>query len=437
MERAKGKGMKEEQFDAVVIGAGAGGLFAAAHLVNQGRTVLVVDEQVRVGGRATSFQIDGFTVNTGAIALKLGGPMEELLKATDVPYDVRVPEPRTCFRVDGKIVHSGKGGLGLILAGLTKSAAKIGAKFVEARSGQLPEEELTTKEWLSKYTKNKTVHGLFRNLCAVLFSLNPEDLPARTFLSFFSRSASAQFGFCPRGTIGVWEDLADGIRRKGGDIRLATRATRIITQGTEATGVVIEHAGETHTVSASTVISDTGVLGTTALIGETVLGRDYLDQVQRQIKPTVIYNYYLALPSSELEVAGLLTLANTDRLCTIGDLTATCPELAPPGWRLYVAYSVPPASGELDPAAEIEAALAELRREYPAFAAARVLLAERMIGTRTRAGYGMPQDTPIANVWNVGDSVITDGDGGTQACAVTGKLGAEQAIAYLSARHVV
>jgi phytoene desaturase len=427
-----------DQYDAVVIGAGAGGLFAAACLVNAGKSVLVVDDHDRLGGRATSYEIEGFTINAGAIALKRGGVFEQILNATGVEFDVREPQPRTVFRLDGKIINAGKGGLGLLLAGLTKSAAAIGAKMAGARHGDLPEAGLTTKAWLNGLTKNKTVHALFRNLCAVLFSANPDELPARAFLSFFGRSASLPFGFCPRGTIGVWNDLADAIRGKGGEIRLKTRAMRVLIDNGVAAGVVLESDGVESTVAARTVISDAGVTATIALVGEDVMGADYVAAAAQTIRPTTMFNYYLGSQSSILGTPALVTLANTDSLCLVGELTATCPELAPPGWHLYVAYSIPKDSSRpLDAQAEIEHALGELRREYPAFSDAKLLAATPMTGewpaSRTCPGYSMPQETPVRNLWNVGDSVIAYGDGGTQACADTGKKAADMAVEYIAA----
>ncbi|RYF73245.1 MAG: FAD-dependent oxidoreductase, partial [Comamonadaceae bacterium] len=63
-------------YDAVILGAGAGGLCAAARLVAAGRRVLVVEAQGRVGGRASSENIEGFTVNIGAIAIEKGSTFE-------------------------------------------------------------------------------------------------------------------------------------------------------------------------------------------------------------------------------------------------------------------------------------------------------------------------------------------------------------------------
>jgi hypothetical protein len=42
------------------------------------------------------------------------------------------------------------------------------------------------------------------------------------------------------------------------------------------------------------------------------------------------------------------------------------------------------------------------------------------------AGFDLPHDTPIANLWNVGDGVKEYANGGTTACAETAQLVARQ-----------
>lgn len=427
-------------FDALVVGAGAGGLSAAAWLTAAGKKVLVVDGRDRVGGRAGSETIDGFTVNIGAIAIERGGVFEETFAALGVPLDIREPKPATVFRIDGEIVDVAKGGWGLLLGGLTRQAAKIGAKFADARQGELPEAKLSTAEWLSGYTTNETVHAIFRNLCAAIYAANADEVPARAFLTYFAqKGAFKRFGFCPRGTQGLWNDLADAIRHHGGEVRLNARVRRLICESGAVTGIELAGDGGVERIAARAVVSNAGPAATLALAGEEAIGREYADLARRTLRPAsnIVINF--ATRERLIDAPGLVTFGRTRRLCNMGELTATCPELAPPGWHLYVAYAVPkPAIGDFDAAAETELGLQDLRDEFPGFAAAKLLSIRVMRGDwptqRSCAGYDMAQETPLANLWHVGDAVKDYGDGGTQACALTGKRAAEKAVAYLTKR---
>ena len=164
--------------DAVVIGAGAGGLCAAARLAHAGLHTIVVDDKDRVGGRASTEEIDGFKVNIGAIAIELGGVFEETFNTVGAQLDIRTPEPASSFFIDGKLIDVGRGGWSLLLSQLTKQASRILEKFADARSGNLPDGRQSTEDWLKSYTSNASVHAIFRNLCAAIFACNADELPA-------------------------------------------------------------------------------------------------------------------------------------------------------------------------------------------------------------------------------------------------------------------
>lgn len=427
-------------FDAVIIGAGAGGMSAAAHLVAAGRKVLLVESQDRLGGRASSEEIDGFIVNRGAIAIERGSGFEQTFQLLGVPLDVREPQPATVFRIDGKIIDPSKGGgWNLILGGLTKAAAKIGASFSDVRKGnaELPEDALSTEAWLRKFTKNETVHRLFRNFCAAIWAANADELPARAFLTYFAfKGAFKRFGFCPRGTIGLWNDLGDGIRAKGGQIWLNAPVSKVHVANGRATAVDVVRDGVAQRIDARVVISNVGPAATISLVGEQALGEAYVANARRTLRPAANIVVNFATRKRLIDLPGLITFANTDRLCNMGELTATCPEMAPPGWHLYVAYVVPrPALRDFDEKTETELGLQDLRDEFPEFADARILSIRVMRGDwpaqRSCAGYDLPQETPLANLWNVGDAVKEYGGGGTQACVDTGREAAHKALAVL------
>lgn len=268
--------------------------------------------------------------------------------------------------------------------------------------------------------------------------MNADELPARAFLIYFAtKGAFKQFGFCPRGTIGVWQDLAAGIERKGGTVVLNTPVKRIESADGKVTGVTVSLDGKDTFISAKTVVSNMGPTATVSLAGEDLFGAEYVEKLKRTVRPTANIVINFATRERLIDIPGLITFGNTRRLCNMGELTYTCPELAPDGWHMYVAYAVPrPAMGDFDDASEIELAMQDLRDEFPGFVDAKILSVRVMKGDwpaqRSCSGYDMPQETPIANLWNVGDAVKDYGDGGTQACAVSAKNVSAHVVEYLA-----
>jgi hypothetical protein len=166
---------------------------------------------------------------------------------------------------------------------------------------------------------------------------------------------------------------------------------------------------------------------------------DYARLVHEQLKPAsnIVINFASRKPL--LEAPGLVTFGKTRRICNMANLTESCPELAPEGWNLYVAYAVPiPALGDFDADNEINLALEDLREQLPGFSEAKMLSVRVMRGDwptqRSCAGYDLPRETGVAGLWCVGDAVKEYGNGGTQACAETAKLVVDQILAKRSLR---
>ncbi len=430
--------MEEVQADAVVIGAGAGGLCAAARLVHQGLKPILVEARDKVGGRATTNVIDGFVVNEGAIALEVGGVFEETFNLVGAPLDLRFPEPASAFYLDHKVVDVGKGGWGLLLGQMTKQAARILDKFAEARSGALPDGRQSTAEWLSTFTKNESVHAIFRNLCAAIFACNADELPARAFLTYFvSKGAFKRFGFCPSGTIGVWRALADAVDRQG-EVWLSSPARSVEIVDGAVRAVVVERGGEPVRIATGCVVSNAGPKVTVALAGEDAFSADYVKRVaDLRAAANIVYNFASREPL--LSAPGIVTFGKTRRLCNMATMTAACPELAPPGWHLYVAYAVPkPALADFDSESETALGLEDLRDQFPGFDQKAKILSVRVMrdewpAQRACAGYDLPRETGVRGLWQVGDAVKDYGNGGTQACAETAKLVVDAIVAERAA----
>ncbi len=420
------------EVDVLVIGAGAGGLFTAARLAHQGYRTLVVERLDKLGGRASTDDIDApgiglCKVNTGAIVIEVGGITEATCRDVEAAFDIREPTPPIVYRIGKKNVDITGGGWGLMLAQLTRQGAKILAGIGAARHDEgLPEHSLSTAEWLRGYTKNETVHGMFRNMCGSIFAVSTEELPARVFLTYFTRkSAFKRFGYHPEGTIGLWRALAAAITRDGGEIRLSTEVESLrVVEGTVTEAVLAQ--GEV--VRARVVVSDVGPAATVRLLGENVLPEDYLAAVKRADRPAAMITVNFASRERLIDVPGMLGFAKTRRMAYMAHFTEVCPEMAPPGWNLFVATSVPqPSVGDFDEAAETDLLFADINDVIPDFATrARVLSVvvtrDDWPPQRAVAGFDLPPETPLANLWNVGDGVKEYANGGTTACAETAKI---------------
>src|SRR4030095_10185158 len=84
---------------------------------------------------------------------------------------------------------------------------------------------------------------------------------------FTSKGAFKRFGFCPQGTIGVWNSLGTAIKRNG-DIWLSTPAAQIHTTGGRVDGVTVVRDGQRVRIETDLVISNAGPKTTLALGGE-------------------------------------------------------------------------------------------------------------------------------------------------------------------------
>jgi len=419
--------------DVLVIGAGAGGLFTAARLAHAGYRTLVVERLDKLGGRASTDDIGGFKVNTGAIVIEIGGITEETCREVGAAFDIREPHPPILYRIGRRNVDITGGGWGLMLSQMTRTGAKILAGIGAARSDDgLPDGEISTADWLRKFTRNQTVHGMFRNICGSVFAVSSEELPARVFLTYMTRkSAFKRFGFHPEGTIGLWRSLAAAIVRDGGAIRLSTHVEALRTSDDTVTEAVLVGGEGRETVRARVVVSDVGPAATLGLLGDAELPEDYRAAVKRADRPAAMITVNFESRERLLDVPGMLGFARTRRLAYMANFTDVCPEMAPPGRHLYVATAVPqPSVGDFDVDAETGLLFADIRDTISDFdTRARVLSVvvtrDDWPPQRAVAGFDLTPATPLANLWNVGDGVKEYANGGTTACAETAKLVAE------------
>ena len=94
----------------VVVGAGLGGLSAAAHLAGRGHEVTIVERGDQPGGRAGALRSHGFTLDVGPTVLTIPGLLRDAFEACGADMDdhLRIdpvdPMYRACYP-DGSTLH--------------------------------------------------------------------------------------------------------------------------------------------------------------------------------------------------------------------------------------------------------------------------------------------------------------------------------------------
>ena len=79
----------KENWDAIIIGAGMGGLTAAAHLVKAGLRVLVLERNPHIGGTAYVYHRNGFPFPMGPLGFSHPGLVQNTLKDLGVGEDLK------------------------------------------------------------------------------------------------------------------------------------------------------------------------------------------------------------------------------------------------------------------------------------------------------------------------------------------------------------
>jgi phytoene dehydrogenase-like protein len=415
-------------FDCVVIGAGIGGLSAAARLAAAGLRPLVVEERDRVGGRFSSVDVEGFRVSTGAVAVECGGVLEETFRVVDAPFEVRRPEPAVVFRIGGKDRSFGGGWLQIFEMFVTRGARMLAAIHEEVGRSAV-EGGPSLRDWLLGYTEHAVLHGIFQSLAASIFAVNADEIPARTFFEhFMARGGFKRFGFAPHGCLGLVEPLARAIEARGGAVWTRSTVERIRLRHDRVTGAVCRREGSAVEIPVSAVVSNAGPRETLALFGDGDVPGDYREQVEARIRPAANVALYFTSARPLVSAPGLVTLVEAQRVCNLANLGHLCPELTPNGEPLYVAFGVPrPSLGSFDAEETVRLMREDLASQVPGFKeSGRVLTVSVMQGSwpaqRACAGHDLPQQTPIQGLWLVGDGVKPAGWGGASACAESARL---------------
>ncbi|HEY1966529.1 MAG TPA: NAD(P)-binding protein [Pseudonocardia sp.] len=425
---------EDTAFDALVIGAGAGGMAAAARLQHAGYRTLLVEQRDRVGGRASSMEVESadgtFTVNTGALIFELGGENGRLFDDVGAQSGALEMERPLTLRLGGRDIALMSGPTGAVFGRLISGVGILAARLPRMR----PKRGVDTETWLRSLHVGAKGQALVRSLCSALFAAQPADIEAALFFDYLTKpDALGTYGAHPEGSVGPWRALAEHFQREGGTLWLNSTVDTLTFDDTNlVSGAAISRAGQTVTVSAGLAVSNAGPPLTVRLCGAAA-PPDWAAEVRENFRPgtLITINFASRVPMSRFD--GLVFFGTTQRLAYGAAINVLSPKMVPDGWYLYACAGTPnPTSWDFDLDAEVELLKQDLRRIFPEFATAQIISVEVTSAARdwpaqwAIAGQGRPNTTPIANLWNVGDGVYEWTGAGQSGCVQTARLVVEQ-----------
>jgi len=432
------------KYDVVVAGSGIGGLCAAALLARYGYKTLLTEKSERLGGRFSTIEQEGFKVPTGAVAIATRGVTEDIFREVGAPFDVRETVGTTAWMGGEWHVLPEKGQIRALMSLLDKTGAsktkilsrlaqgaateKILGAFRQGGSGATdPKNKMSFRDWLKQYTDDEKVLQLFHALTSAISSVNDFEYPVShwfTYVSSAGQGGMPYHGVAPRGNIELADALADTVKMRGGDVWTGCPVEKIVVQQGKVDTVTVKKNGSHVEVATSVLISDMGPKKTIELADRSAFDADYLKQVDA-LRPSPIVHTLIASDKPLVEAQGGLLIIGAKRIVTGVPMTRHCPELAPPGQHLMVIWSTPSSClHPIDKEEEAKLTLEDIRQVFPDFDRhGRILrmdvrdIDDELPALRSWMGYDMPQETPLPNLYHVGDAVKPFGWEGLAACS--------------------
>ncbi len=298
-------------YDAIVIGAGLGGLTTGSILAKQGRKTLVLEQGELLGGCCSTFEKEGYKFDVGASIVEVIKPIELAFEAlgTTLADEVDLiscdPVYSAALRDGTKmVIPYSVEGTGEVISGVSPEDGARWFEFADHFKGFMdeamkgfftsPADTLadmarifmkapgmlkyaplfmgTYQGALGHYFKNPKVLESFA-FQSFYLGLPPELVPGVFALLPYSEHEGV---FYPRGGMGaIPEGIANVGRRHGLEVRMGTRVYQVIVRNGRATGVLLEDGTE---ITGGVIVSNINA----KKLYLDLIGEQYLNPVARR-----------------------------------------------------------------------------------------------------------------------------------------------------------
>jgi len=345
----------------VVIGTGIGGSGVSALLAREGAQVLVLERNSFPGGKAASFEHQGFIYDTGVHWLSRGdkGPLGEIADLVGAEVSYRSLEPAMQFTAQGRTATLYQGMddeevLELLfeeIGVLPENRPGARALFKDLARERSPREleeldEVSFSDYCVRFVDDEQLNRLLDGFTGMYMCISRRAASAAEFILCFSNQVKAKNLCYPLGGMrAVPMAYLEALESMGGEVRYSTPVERIVVESGRVRGV---EAGEF--IPADLVISNTGIKETVALAGRHNFPDHYLSRVDalRLSFGAVSVKYAL---DAEVVKPHLFCYfpdfrdpqqAERQAAIFVPVPTAADPSLAPPGCQLVLAGSLAP-----------------------------------------------------------------------------------------------
>jgi phytoene dehydrogenase-like protein len=361
----KGTGMENsKQIDAIVIGAGLGGLLTAAQLLKQGKRVVVLERLPHSGGRFTAKNFRGVQVSTGAVHMvPFGsrGVLAQMLRRLQVTHRLIDADVFGSFHVHGKQYRS-RG-----LLGVFKFLGPY-QTFWFLRIGylmffrSLPDDEhmLPFDCWLARHLpseRNPELIAFFQSISRFALSLDISQVSTAEVIRTTKNMLRYGLPAIVQGGCGeITRQLEETIISQDGKIWYAYEVLQILHENGSVFGVRGRHKanGEEEVFIAPLVISDIGPRATSALLhNRRITQAEVLAQMNHQVDErteqdelgsveteAIGLKVHILSDISLIAHKGIMYCLDTKRIAGMVQPTNSDPRLAPDGKHLLISHQV-------------------------------------------------------------------------------------------------
>ncbi len=304
--------MKKDEYDAIIIGAGIGGLVCACYLAKSGLKVLLIEKNATVGGYCTSFKRRGYQFDSSVhflSTLRERSKFRKILENLEVfnnvnfvkhnPSDIIItPEFRIRIftNINESIYEFQK-----YFPNQKLQIEKFFKYIVSTDTISLTtHRSRTLKELLDSFFSDDFLKMILSVLILGLAGSPPDRISALVSCLIYREFILFDGGYYPVGGMQVFADaFAKIFNAYGGKILLSNKVIKINVIDNKVTGVVLENKEE---MSAKYVISACDAMQTFfELLDTNSINEDFENKIRKLIPSYSAFLVYLGMKNNFIE----------------------------------------------------------------------------------------------------------------------------------------